>query len=128
MKTPTSDKRPEDSGFTVVKVRDELNFDDVFLKLHKMLLSEKQKVWWEVEQVNRTDFTATSVYLLNNLVKDYRDSWPAEMVVVADTDLSHFVVETSLALLRLDGFQGPVQLFSSREAALRWLNLANLLH
>ena len=129
MRPQTAAIRPEDSGFTVISIREELNFDDVFLKLHAMLLSKKGKVWWDLNRVTRTDFTATSVYLLSNLVKDYHDSWPKEMVViVADTDLSHFVVETSLSLLRLDGFQETVQLFSSRKAALRWLGLANLLN
>lgn len=120
--------RPEDSGFVVFTINDELNFDDVFAKVRQMLLNPKDKVWWDLNGITRTDFTATSVYILNNLVKNYQGFWPkGRVVIVADTDLSYLISKTTLSLLRLDGFRGQVQLFSSREAALRWIELAALL-
>ena len=129
MKSKRSGTRPEDFGFTVVTVEDELSSDDVFLKVHMILLNQPVKVWWNLSGITHTDFTATSVYLLNNLVKSYEGSWPScRIVVVADTELGHFVAETTLSLLKLDGFQGEVQLFSSKEAALKWVDLADLLN
>lgn len=120
--------RPENSGFVVFTINGELNFDDVFLKVRQMLLNPKDKVWWDLNGITRTDFTATSVYILSNLVKNYQDSWPkGRVVIVADTTLSYLISKTTLSLLRLDGFRGQVQLFSSREAALRWIELADLL-
>jgi len=128
MKRKTLMARPENSGFVVFTINDELNFDDVFLKVRQMLLNPKDKVWWDLNGITRTDFTATSVYILNNLVKNYQDFWPkGRVVIVADTDLSYLISKTTLSLLRLDGFRGQVQLFSSREAALRWIELADLL-
>jgi len=129
MENKTSGTRPEDFGFTVITIADELSFDDVFLKVHRILLNQPDKVWWNLSGITHTDFTATSVYLLNNLVKSYEGSWPScRIVVVADTELGHFVAETTLSLLKLDGFQGEVQLFSSKEAALKWVDLADLLN
>ena len=128
MKRKTLVARPEDSGFAVFTINDELNFDDVFLKARKMLLNPKDKVLWDLNGITRTDFTATSVYVLNNLVKNYQDFWPkGRVVIVADTDLSYLIAKTTLSLLRLDGFRGQAQLFSSRKAALRWIELADLL-
>jgi len=128
MKRKTLMAGPENSGFVVFTINDELNFDDVFLKVRQMLLNPKDKVWWDLSGITRTDFTATSVYILNNLVKNYQDFWPkGRVVIVADTDLSYLISKTTLSLLRLDGFRGQVQLFSSREAALRWIELADLL-
>jgi hypothetical protein len=128
MKRKTLMARPQDSGFVVFTINDELNFDDVFAKVRQMLLNPKDKVWWDLNGITRTDFTATSVYVLNNLVKNYQDFWPkGRVVIVADTALSYLISKTTLSLLRLDGFRGQVQLFSSREAALRWIELADLL-
>jgi hypothetical protein len=128
MKRKTLMARPENSGFVVFTINGELNFDDVFLKVRQMLLNPKDKVWWDLNGITRTDFTATSVYILSNLVKNYQDSWPkGRVVIVADTTLSYLISKTTLSLLRLDGFRGQVQLFSSREAALRWIELADLL-
>jgi hypothetical protein len=128
MKRKTLMARPEDSGFVVFTINDELNFDDVFAKVRQMLLNPKDKVWWDLNGITRTDFTATSVYILNNLVKNYQGSWPkGRVVIVADTALSYLISKTTLSLLRLDGFRGQAQLFSSREAALRWIELADLL-
>lgn len=129
MRNETSETRPEDFGFTVVTIEDELSFDDAFLKVHQMLLNQPDRVWWNLNGITRTDFTATSVYLLNNLVKSYEDAWPdCRVVIVADTELGHFLAETTLSLLKLDGFQGKAQLFSSQEAALKWVDLADLLN
>jgi len=128
MKRKTLMAHPENSGFVVFTINDELNFDDVFLKVRQMLLNPKDKVWWDLNGITRTDFTATSVYILNNLVKNYQDFWPkGRVVIVADTALSYLISKATLSLLRLDGFRGQVQLFSSREAALRWIELADLL-
>jgi hypothetical protein len=128
MKRKTLMARPENSGFVVFTINGELNFDDVFLKVRQMLLNPKDKVWWDLNGITRTDFTATSVYILSNLVKNYQDFWPkGRVVIVADTTLSYLISKTTLSLLRLDGFRGQVQLFSSREAALRWIELADLL-
>jgi hypothetical protein len=119
---------PEDSGFVVVTINDELNFDDVFAKVRKILLKPKDNVWLNLNGITRTDFTATSVYVLHNLVKNYQHFWrDGRVVIVADTDLSYLISKATLSLLRLDGFRGQAQLFSSREAALRWIELADLL-
>lgn len=120
---------PEKTEFAILTICHELNLRDVLSKMHKMFCNSYDKVWWDLKEITTTDFTAESVYNLTNFIKDHQDSYPKGMVVVvADTEMSYVIARTTLSLLRLDGFEGHAQIFSSRKAALQWVKLADLLH
>ncbi len=118
--------RPEDSGFTVFTINNELNLKDVFEKLKDMLSTRKDNIWWDLKGITKTDMTTGSFHVLNDFIAENWNLYPkGKVVIVADTDLSYLVVKNIFGLLRLDGFQGHAQLFRSRESALRWIELAD---
>lgn len=126
MKRKTLMTRPEDSGFTVFTINNELNLKDVFEKLKDMLSTRKDNIWWDLKGIKKTDMTTGSFHVLNDFIAKNSNLYPkGKVVIVADTDLSYLVVKTIFGLLRLDGFQGHAQLFRSRESALRWIELAD---
>lgn len=118
----------EKTEFAVLTIYGELNVKVVLSKLRKAFRSSYDNVWLDLEEITKTDFTAESVYNLKDFIKNHHHSYPkGRVVVVADTQLSHIIVRTTMSLLRLDGFKGHAQLFTSRGAALRWAKLADLL-
>jgi hypothetical protein len=128
MKSNSSAVQPEDSGFAVFTMKKNLYFDDMLMKVRKMIMSPRDNVWLNLTGITETDFTATSVYILTNFVKKHEDAIAkGRVVIVADTDLSYVIAKTTLSLLGVDGFKGQVQLFSSRKAALQWVKLVDLL-
>ena len=128
MKGNATVTKPEDAGFAVFTINDKLCFDDLLMKINKIIVSSKDKVWLNLSGITKTDFTSTSIYILSNFVKKHEDSLSkGRMVIVADTDLSYVIAKTALSLLGVDGFKGQVQLFSSTKAALRWVKLVDLL-
>jgi hypothetical protein len=128
MKTKTKTIYPEDTEFVVFTIHDELNLKEVLAKLWDMFWNSYDNVWWDLKEITKTDLTPESVDILKDFIKDHKDSYPkGKVVIVADTELSHTMAKKTMSLLRLDGFKGHVQLFSTRQAALRWAKLADLL-
>jgi hypothetical protein len=128
MKTKTKTICPEDTEFAVFTIHHELNLKDVLLKLGDMFWNSYDNIWWDLGDITKTDFTAESVYILKDFIKDHKDSYPkGKVVIVADTELSHTIAKETMSLFRLDGFKGHAQLFSTRQAALRWAELADIL-
>jgi hypothetical protein len=128
MKSNSSMTKPEDSGFAVFTINNELYFDDLLMKIQKMINIPEDKVWLNLTDITTTDFTSTSIYILSNFVEKHEDSIvKSRVVVVADTDLSYVIVKTTLSLLGVDDFKGQIQLFRSSKAALRWVKLVDLL-
>lgn len=118
--------RPEDSEFTVFTINNELDLKDVFEKVKDMLSTRKDNIWWDLKGITKTDMTTGSFHVLNDFIVKNSNIYPkGKVVIVADTDLSYLVVKTIFGLLRLDGFQGHAQLFRSRRAALKWIELAD---
>jgi hypothetical protein len=128
MKSNSLTDKPEDLGFTVFTIRNELYFDDLLMKIQRMIKAPKDKVWLNLSGITKTDITSTSIYILSSFVEKHEDSIAkSRVVIVADTDLSHVIVKTTLSLLGIDGFKRQIQLFSSKKAALGWMKLVNLL-
>jgi hypothetical protein len=128
MKTKTKIICPEDTEFAVFTIHHELNLKDVLLKLGDMFWNSYDNVWWDLGDITKTDLTAESVYILKDFIKDHKESYPkGKVVIVADTELSHTIVKKTMSLLKLDDFKGRAQLFSTRQAALRWAKLADIL-
>jgi hypothetical protein len=128
MKSNSSMVEPEESGFAVFTIKNELYFDDLLLKIHRMIKAPKDKVWFNLSGITKTDITSTSIYILSTFVEKHEDSIAkSRVVIVADTDLSHVIVKTTLSLLSIDGFKAHIQLFSSRKAALSWMRLVDFL-
>jgi hypothetical protein len=128
MKTKTKTIYLEETEFAVFTIHHQLNLKDVLLKLGDMFWNSYGNVWWDLGEITKTDLTAESVYILKDFIKDHKDSYPkGKVVIVADTELSHTIAKKTISLLRLDGFKGHAQLFSTRRAALRWAKLADLL-
>jgi hypothetical protein len=128
MKTKTTTIYLEDTEFAVFTIHHQLNLKDVLLKLGDMFWNSYGNVWWDLGDIMKTDLTAESVYILKDFIKDHKDSYPkGKVVIVADTELSHTIAKKTMSLLRLDGFKGHAQLFSTRQAALQWAKLADLL-
>ena len=121
--------RPEGPAYAVFTIHDRLDLSDVFAKLRAMISTEQENIWLNLQEITQTDFTATSVYIVNNFIKDHQGTFPrGKVIIVADTDLSYSIARTTLSLLRLDGFKGQAHLFRSRETALKWAELADVLH
>jgi hypothetical protein len=116
------------SEYAVFTIKDVLNLDDVFIKLGEFFSTTKENAWWDLRNITKTDFSATSIYVLSNFIKDHQHSYPKGwVVIVANTELSYLISKTTLLLLRLDGFKGHAQLFRSRNTALKWIELAAFL-
>ena len=115
------------AGYAVFTIKEALNLDDVFVKLDAFFSTSKENAWWDLKDINKTDFSATSIYVVSNFIKENQDAYPkGRVVIVADTELSYIIAQTTLSLLRLDGFRGHVQLFRSRKTALQWIELADV--
>ena len=128
MKTETKTICPEDTEFAVFTIHHKLDLKDVLLKLGDMFWDSYDNVWWDLGDITKTDFTEESVDILKDFIKNHKDSYPkGKVVIVADTELSHDIAKKTISLLRLDGFEGRPQLFRTRQAALRWAKLADLL-
>ena len=128
MKTETKTICSEDTEFAVFTIHHKLELKDVLLKLGDMFRNSYDNVWWNLGDITKTDFTAESVYILKDFIKNHKDSCPkGQVVIVADTELSYDIAKKTISLLRLDGFKGHAQLFRTRQTALRWAILANLL-
>ena len=126
MGTQTESTEPL-SNYAVFTIKDALNLDDVFIKLGAFFSTPKENVWWDLKDITKTDFSATSLYVVSNFIKDNQGAYPkGRVVIVADTELSYLISQTTLSLLRLDGFRGHVQLFRSRKTALQWIELAGI--
>jgi hypothetical protein len=118
----------ENTEFAVLTVCHELKLKDVLSKLRDAFRNSDNNIWLDLKEITKTDFTTESVYNLKDFIKEHQGFYPSgKVVVVADTELSRAIVKMTLSLLKLDGFEGHVQLFSSRRAALRWAKLADLL-
>jgi hypothetical protein len=119
---------PESTEFAVFTIHHELNQRDVLSKLRKVFRNPYDNVWMDLNEIAKTDFTAESLYNLKNFIKGHQKFYPkGKVIVVADTELSYTIAKTTFSLLRLDGFKGHAQLFSSKRNALKWAKLADLL-
>jgi hypothetical protein len=120
---------PEQTEYAVLTFHNELNLRDVVSKLRNVFRNSYDNVWMDLKEITKTDFTSESLYDLKNFIKGHQKSYPkGTVVVVADTELSQIIAKTTISLLKLDGFKGHAQLFSSKRQAIRWGKLVDLLN